>query len=228
MVDAIILAGGLGTRLSGTVPNLPKSMAPINGRPFLELQLDQLIQLGVTNVILAVGYKSDELENHFKNGYKNLAITFSKEEKPKGTGGALRAALRLAESETVLALNGDSFVELDIEQALVLSKKHSAPVMFVAEVDDVARYGSVLIDKDGRLIGFSEKGKNGPGKINAGAYLLSKEIFSTFVHDDPFSFESDFLPELIRQQDVYVTSAGGRFIDIGTPEDFARAQEYLK
>jgi D-glycero-alpha-D-manno-heptose 1-phosphate guanylyltransferase len=224
---AIILAGGRGARLQSTVPNLPKPMAPVGGRPFLEYVLDRLVDAGVTDVILSVGYRAETIQKHFGNSYRRVPLRYSIEKNALGTGGALVLALKGEDSSPVLVLNGDTLVEVDYEAlAAWYDPVVSSLGVVLCRVPDVSRYGSVVLSGD-RVVEFREKGKGGPGLVNAGIYVIRSTIFSLYQFGECFSFETDFLQRYCSelQPRSFVTS--GYFIDIGTPEDYDRAQREL-
>jgi D-glycero-alpha-D-manno-heptose 1-phosphate guanylyltransferase len=227
MREAIILAGGKGSRLRGVVSDVPKPMAPINGRPFLEFLLDKLIQFKFNRVILSVGYMGDLILKHFGDSYKGLPITYVYESTPLGTGGGIRKSLAQLESDRALVLNGDTYADIDYGEMLELSSEKNSLVLGLAKVSNVARYGSVDID-DNLLIGFKEKGVEGPGLINVGSYIIGKNDLDDFSDNVNFSFEEDFLQKIYKSRPILVYDFYGKFIDIGVPEDFLLAQSYLE
>lgn len=224
-MQAIVLAGGLGTRLRGVVPDLPKPMAAVAGRPFLAWVLDSLVQAGFDQVVLAVGYLHELIHAHFGTAYRGLPLRYSIEDRPLGTGGAMRLAAESLDARPIFVLNGDTFLDLDYE-AMTRSHGQAGVGMSVAvcEVPDVGRYGALSL-VDGHIDGFLEKGGVGPGVINAGTYLLSPEIVQRIPRDEPFSFEQQLLVPQVREIRPAAFFAAGRFIDIGVPEDYARAQQ---
>ena len=225
-MEAIVLAGGFGTRLRQVVPDLPKPMAPIAGRPFLEILLSTLAQKGFRRVVLSLGFMSEKIIAHFGNGYKGMELVYEVEAQPLGTGGAIRAALARCTADHVFVFNGDTYLDLEIDalEGLWLTNHH--PVIVVREVPDTARFGRVKM-RDGRVIAFLEKGLAGPGLINAGCYVLPKNALDAFPLGHPFSIETEFFIESLQRIrfDGFVTH--GRFIDIGVPEDYALAQTEL-
>lgn len=230
-MEAIILAGGFGTRLRPAISDLPKSMAGINGRPFLGYLFDRLIQHGFEHVILSVGYMHEQISDHFGNAYRNLQISYAIEEKPLGTGGGIKLALEQAKSEEVLVLNGDTLFMLDLEGFNDFHLNHkSAFSLALRQVGDTGRYGSVRLDENARIAGFLEKqSSGGPGFINAGVYLISKKYFSELTLPEVFSLEKDFLEKEYMNSHFYGFACSGYFIDIGIPEDYIRAQtEFLE
>jgi D-glycero-alpha-D-manno-heptose 1-phosphate guanylyltransferase len=226
-MEAIILAGGLGTRLRGVLPDLPKAMAPIRGRPFLALLLDQLAGAGFRRVILAVGYRHEAIRRYFGERQDRVDLRYSVETEPLGTGGAIRLALGQADSPQTFVLNGDTYAEVDYA-SMLLAHRTAAVALTVAvhEVADVGRYGALDVC-DGRIRGFLEKGRGGPGMINAGVYLLSTGLLAGYDLPGAFSFETDFLMRYVHDLRPLAFATGGTFIDIGVPEDYARAQALL-
>lgn len=226
-MKAIVLVGGLGTRLRGVVSDVPKPMAPVQGRPFLSFVLDRLLDAGFTDVVFAAGYRHDVLRAHFGSHYRGLALDYSIETEPLGTGGAIRLAWdRVGEAE-IFSLNGDTYAEVDL-RAMKAQHLRARPALTVAicHVPDAARYGALDIGND-RVRGFSEKGRSGPGWINAGVYLLGPRVREFFPPRDPFSFEHDLLGRHVEAIDPLAFRSTGRFIDIGTPEDYMQAESLL-
>lgn len=224
---AIILAGGMGIRLRERVSDLPKPMAPIAGRPFLEYLLDRLAHAGISTVTLSVGYKWEVIRDHFGTSYRDIEIDYAIEAEPLGTGGALLHALGHANAAPVLALNGDSLLDLDFAKLRAWYEANPAPIaMVVRSVPDIARYGSVSIE-NGHITGFYEKGPGGPGCINAGIYCLQPGIFADYRDGNRFSFEQDILQRHCAELNPRAWCSDAYFIDIGIPEDFDRAQTEL-
>ncbi|MFZ1867499.1 MAG: nucleotidyltransferase family protein [Steroidobacteraceae bacterium] len=228
-VDAIILVGGIGSRLRAVVSDVPKPMAPVRGRPFLDVILTQLAGFAeVRRVILAAGYKAEALRAHYQGaiGLK-FDLEFSVENEPLGTGGAIVKALQMTEVPYVLVMNGDSYVDFDLR---LLARRHiesrASVTMVVVEVADAGRFGSVALDPDTQKVsGFREKASGaGPGLVNAGCYLLSRAAFSR-LPQGPASFERDILPRCL--DSTYAIVSTGKFIDIGVPETYAKAAEFL-
>ncbi len=225
-MKAIILAGGFGSRLKQKVPDLPKPMAPVAGRPFLEYVLDRLVTKNITEIILSVGYKAELIIDHFGNSYRNKPIRYVIESKPLGTGGAIVKALH-SETESTLVLNGDTLLNISFDKLIDDYKQNPARIMLVLkEINDVSRYGSVKINND-RITGFLEKGKNLPGYINAGVYIVKPEIFKDFKLSGTFSFETNCLQNYCNELAPTAFFTDAYFIDIGIPEDYERAQTEL-
>lgn len=226
-MEAIILAGGFGTRLASRLEGVPKPMAPVAGRPFLEILLSQLSRAGCARVVLSVGHLHAVIQNHFGASFNNLQIDYSIENAPLGTGGAIRLALARISEESALVLNGDTFLDADYTGMLLFhASEGPAVTIAVAHQSDVARYGGVVMEGN-RIVGFDEKGRSGPGWISAGAYVLNKNLSWPSGLSERFSIERDFfVPEVARlRPGAYKTS--GYFLDIGIPEDLDRAQTEL-
>ena len=225
-MEVIILAGGFGTRLRQVVPDLPKPMAPVGGRPFLEILLTSLACKGFRRVVLSLGYMADKVVSHFGAYFAGMELVYEIEQTPLGTGGAVRQAMMQCGADHVFVFNGDTFLDLEVPDVEAHWQAHHAPIIVGREVPDTARYGR-LEKSDGRVMGFSEKGVAGPGLINAGCYVLPIEILNGFTLGQLFSLEADFLAKAVKSQrfDLFVTD--GHFIDIGVPEDYARAQSEL-
>jgi D-glycero-alpha-D-manno-heptose 1-phosphate guanylyltransferase len=228
--EAVILAGGLGTRLRGVVSDVPKSMAPVNGRPFLEYQLGYLAKWGVRRVIMASGYKGDVILGHFKDHFRGTTIIHSIEKEPLGTGGAIKLALRLAVGPDVFVLNGDTFFDINLEGMAELHRTSGAHMTVALRmVEDVARFGSVVLDADDRIRGFREKNdKSGGGFINGGVYLFGKAFFDSLNLPDKCSFEKDLLEKYYDRYRFAGMKSSSYFIDIGIPQDYERAQEEFR
>lgn len=226
-LQAVVLAGGLGTRLRSAVGETPKVMAPIAGRPFLEHVLVELDRQGFRHVILAVGYKKEAVIAHFGKSFRGLSLAYSEEQRLLGTGGGVKQALGLASAGLCFVLNGDTWVDLDYAEMQRAHREHRAQLSIaVREVPDVSRFGAVEIES-GRLARFLEKGREGPGFINAGVYLLSTDIFAGLMLPEAFSLERDFLVPNLATLSPLAFPVTGDFIDIGIPEDYQRAKREL-
>jgi D-glycero-alpha-D-manno-heptose 1-phosphate guanylyltransferase len=223
MREAIVLAGGFGTRLRQVVPDWPKPMAPIAGRPFLEILLKSLAQKGFTRAILSLGYMADKISNHFGNKFAGMQLTYVVENQPLGTGGAIRLAMTKCMQDHVFVLSGDTFLDLEavaIEEHWLA--RHN-PIIVARQEPDTARYGRLLV-QDGLITGFTEKGVPGPGLINGGCYLFDRKQLDSFPLKQPFSLEADILTNAVLEVPIDVFVTNGHFIDIGVPEDYQRAQ----
>jgi D-glycero-alpha-D-manno-heptose 1-phosphate guanylyltransferase len=225
-MEAIVLAGGFGTRLRQVVPDLPKPMAPIAGRPFLEILLSTLAQKGFTRVVLSLGFMSEKIIEYFGNSFKGMELLYEVEPLPLGTGGAIRVALARCVSDHVYIFNGDTYLDLEVDALEGLWQSNHHPVIVVREVIDTARFGKIEM-RDGQIIAFLEKGVTGSGLINAGCYVLPQNLLDDFPLNKPFSIETEFFIESLQRIrfDGFVTH--GRFIDIGVPDDYALAQTVL-
>lgn len=228
VISAFILCGGLGTRLRPVLNDRPKSMAFVGGVPFLQLLIERLRSQQVREIVLGTGYLAESIRGHFAEGKQlGVNLTYSEENQPLGTAGAVRNAESHL-SDPTLVMNGDSYAEWDLDaiQTLMAEKRADA-VMVLQRVSEVARYGSVEVEKDNRVRQFVEKGtKAGAGLINAGVYLLRKDIISNLPEGVALSLERDVFPGLLDRR-VYGCIAEGSFIDIGIPEDLLRAQTLL-
>ncbi len=223
-MQAVVLAGGLGTRLRSVVPDLPKPMAPVAGRPFLAWVLDRLVESGFESAVLAVGYRHEAIRDHFGDDYRGMALRYSVESTPLGTGGAIRLAADHVTAYPVFVLNGDTYLELDYRAMLDAHLQSRASFsVAVCSVPDVSRYGALELDSD-HIHGFLEKGRAGPGFINAGVYLLSAEVLRQIPAGESFSIEQQLLVPRVAELRPLAFQTGGQFIDIGIPEDFERAQ----
>lgn len=226
-LKAIILAGGLGTRLREKVPLLPKPMAPVAGRPFLEYVLDRLIAGGISEITLSVGYRADSIMEHFGSTYNNVVINYAIESEPLGTGGAIVNALGKLDKDPVLILNGDTYLNIDYRDVVEWYRQLKPKVAIVLkEMPDVARYGSVFVSNK-LICGFSEKNETGPGLINAGVYIINPAIFTDLGLSGKFSFEVDVLQRYYKELSPIAFCTNEYFIDIGIPDDYIRAQHEL-
>ena len=223
MTAAILLAGGQGTRLQAVWQGRPKALAPVAGRPFIDYLIAQLAQSGAfSKIVIAAGYKAEALTAHCAAIADVPPIVVSVEPSPLGTGGALLHALSDTEGETVAVLNGDSFVNIDVAELLA---DHDAAATIVAvRAPERGCFGALELSGD-RLVGFSEKGSDGPGWINAGVYVFQRAALNDFT-PGILSLETDIMPTLI-PSGVNVVRANSAFIDIGTPADFARADAFF-
>jgi NDP-sugar pyrophosphorylase family protein len=228
-IDVAILAGGLGTRLSGAIGALPKVLAPVAGRPFLDILLDRIARQGFRRVVLLLGYRADAVAAHLtRQARRDLTIETVVEPSPLGTAGALRAAMPHLHSDPVLVLNGDSFVAFDPLALLDEYRRAKAPAALICvEVPDASRYGALEIDANSYLLRFLEKRPGGgPGLINAGVYLLGRGFLDTLARSDGASFERDVLERQPAGR-LLAVRTGGTFLDIGTPESLAQAPAML-
>lgn len=224
--EAIILAGGFGTRLREVVSDIPKVMAPVNGRPFLEYILDYLDQNIFTHVVLSVGYKHEIIHEHFKDKYKSIHIDYAIEEEPLGTGGAIQMAFKQINGYRAMVFNGDTMFRVDMDKIVNFHfSKGFGFSLVLREVENVERFGAVEINSENKIIGFSEKGKKtGTGKINGGVYVIDKKFFKTMDFPEKFSMEKDVFEKMYESYPFFGILCKQYFIDIGVPDDYKRAQ----
>jgi len=230
-MEAIILAGGLGTRLGELTRELPKPMVPVRGRPFLEYLMDYWIQQGIRSFILSVGYKHEAVSGHFGASYQSCPVRYCVEKQPLGTGGGLvQAVARLETPDPFLALNGDTFFAVTLAPLrALLNTRGAEAVMALFSVHDRDRYEGVELGEGGRITGFVPRDKKKPCPYaNGGVYVMKPSLFHTVQQGERKSLESDFLPEWVRsEKKIFGYPADHTFIDIGTPEDYARADRVL-
>lgn len=225
---AIILAGGEGTRLREVVSDVPKPMAPVAGKPFLEYLILQLKQGGIREIILSTGYKRETVKAYFGTGERwGVRISYSEEEFPLGTGGALRKASVLPDAPDagpVLVLNGDSFLEIDLRAlAAFHAGKNARATMGLVFLEDTSRYGRVETDSAGQVIAFAEKSAGSPGRINGGVYVFGRDILAS-IPEGKVSLETEVLPLLVGRG-LYGMETKGFFRDIGIPHDYRGLNE---
>jgi len=227
-MTAAILAGGLGSRLQPVVSDRPKALAEIRGRPFLMYLFDQLIAAGVGDAVLCTGYLGDHIDRMFGKSYGTLRLVYSHEPEPLGTAGALRLALPLLNSDSVLVMNGDSYCQANLQKfALWHDRCRANASLLLTEVSDTRRFGRVQVGADGTVTAFEEKSKeDGPGWINSGVYLLARPILTEVPVARPVSLEREILPGWIGRG-LYGFCNKARFVDIGNPESYAQAQFFF-
>ncbi len=248
-MDAIVLVGGLGTRLRPVITDVPKPMAPVQGVPFLNILLEKLLCYSVIErVVLAVGYEREVVQDYFGDRAYNRKITYAVEKEPLGTGGSIRNALAHTRSREVLVVNGNTLFEVDIAAMIDSHRQREADLTLALKpMRDFSRYGTVVLKREGevgeaeqdslsekrsqpaKVIGFQEKQYQAEGLINGGVYLMNQTIFDGLEKRLPhrFSFETEFLERYIQQLNVHGFTSTGHFIDIGIPEDYYRAQHEL-
>lgn len=225
---AFVLAGGLGTRLRSVVADRPKVLAEVLGRPFVFHILDRLAMLGLREVVFCTGYLAEMLSAAVGETYREMAIRYSAEDRRLGTGGALALALSRHPAPLALALNGDSLATADLSAFLRWGENAGGLAsLLLAAVSDAARFGSVELDADGRITGFIEKGRVGPGRINAGVYLLRPDALAGLTPGEPASLETDVFPRLATTGQLRGFCPTGALLDIGTPESYAAAGRFL-
>jgi D-glycero-alpha-D-manno-heptose 1-phosphate guanylyltransferase len=226
--EAIILAGGFGTRLSHVLVDLPKPLAPVNGRPFVAYLLDALAGNGVRHAVLATGYLAEKIEAELGDDWRGMRLSYSVEDVPLGTGGAVRRAAAATNGGPAVVLNGDTYLEFDANAFAGAMRAAGADLgVALAKVPDVSRYGAVKVS-DGRVVAFGEKVGQGPGLINAGVYFLSRKALAELPARESFSFETDVLAPAAAAGRLHAYTDTRGFIDIGIPEDYARSQDLAK
>ena len=232
-MEAILLCGGLGTRLRSVVSDRPKPMADIAGKPFLHYLVKMLSESGVRHLIFALGYMGEQIEAYFQSGEDyGLSISYSYEDSPLGTGGAIRNALSKVSGENVLVLNADTYFRTDYESLLREQLKNKAAMTIASrKIEDISRYGAILKDESGRILRWNEKMSSDqaeapcPGEINGGIYVMQKSLIEK-IPEGKQSLENDCIPAWLKDG-VYLQaiSSDGYFMDIGIPEDYAQFKE---
>ncbi len=223
-MEAVILAGGFGTRLSHIVSDVPKPMAPVCNRPFLRFILDDIIEKGVTRIILAVGYKQDTISDYFGISYRGVELIYSVEDTPLGTGGALKQALSLCDDKNVFVLNGDTFFDVNLSE---MSKNKDKIAIATKRMYNFSRYGTVQISSNNIINNFIEKAPTQAGLINGGVYYVPTNVLQ-HINEKTFSFESDYLEKTLEDEVLISFESEGYFIDIGVPEDYSAAQKSMQ
>lgn len=229
-MQAIILAGGLGTRLQAVVKDVPKPMADICGKPFLAHLLQYLRQYGFTDCCISVGYLQEKITSYFGKEFAGINISYAFEDKPLGTGGAIVNSLKnYQKSAPIIVLNGDTFLKIDYKKLLEFHRENKSQLtMVLRKMDDCSRYGAVEIDKNNLVISFKEKSDvSGEGLINGGIYVIDPQIFAADNLLEQFSFEQDFLMKNLVSLQPYGFVVDDYFIDIGIPQDYRKAQDEL-
>lgn len=226
--EAIILAGGLGTRLRSAVPDLPKCMAPVAGKPFISYVVNYYRGQGISRFIFSLGYMHEVIEKYLQESFADVNYICSIEDEPLGTGGAIVKATAFCETEDVLVLNGDTFFAVDVKS---LSEFHSTTkaecTVCLKVMKKTDRYGVVETDANGRIVSFKEKKYYETSVINGGVYALNLPSFRMLKFPAKFSFEADYFERHYGQRSIYGILQPGYFIDIGIPDDFIKAQTEL-
>ncbi len=219
-VKCVILAGGKGERLRKVISDIPKPMAPVAGKPFLEYLILQLKKYNIREVVISIGYKGEAIKSYFGNGEKlDMNITYSPEDEPLGTGGALKKAINMVDDEKFIVMNGDSYLDVDLSKFLDFHMEIQAgTTLALAHCNDTNRYGRVEINKEGKVQRFIGKGVPGYGLINCGIYLFQRDI-AGIIPDGNISLEDMILPNII-DKGLFGMTVNGFFIDIGIPEDY--------
>ncbi|MGC4104027.1 nucleotidyltransferase family protein [Ferruginibacter sp.] len=227
--EAIILAGGLGTRLRSVVADMPKCMAPVNGIPFIAFIVDDLVKQGVERFIFSLGYKSETIIDFAESSYQHLDKVYVVENKQLGTGGAIKEASKTVHGQNVLVLNGDTLFSIDLEELSDIHTKQNAEcTLALKPMTNFSRYGSVITNSNARVTAFNEKQFCESGLINGGVYALNCSSFLQHQFPGIFSFEKEYLEKYLHTHHFYGIAFDDYFIDIGIPEDYERAQKELK
>jgi len=225
--EAVILAGGLGTRIRSVVSDRPKVMIDVGGRPFLEILLERMMRRGLRRVILATGYMHERIESRFGARFGDVEIVYSRETHGLGTGGAVWKAIQAASQEDVFVFNGDTFFDIDLAAFHSFHKSAGADAcMALKPMRGFDRYGTVQVEGT-RITGFREKQPTGEGLINGGIYLLNRKNLAKLEMPETFSIEKDFFEKYAGQIHIGAFICDGYFIDIGIPEDYERARAEL-
>ncbi|MBL7899611.1 MAG: nucleotidyltransferase family protein [Crocinitomicaceae bacterium] len=224
--DAIILAGGLGTRLRSEIGEFPKVLAPVNGKPFLTYVLDYLKKNGIETAVLSVGYKAELIHEQFGDDYQGMKLIYAVEKEPLGTGGGMKLALEKNKAEMFFVLNGDTFFDIDLKQLEtfhLLNK--STCTLALKKMKNVDRYGNVELDENGKIKAFSEKKFREEAVINGGIYCINRGILIHYPVNTPFSFETNYLENKPQAKNIFGKIFDNYFMDIGVPEDYQQFQK---
>lgn len=228
-VDIVILAGGLGKRLASVTGGGQKVLAQVGDKPFISILIDTLASYGGRRFILCTGHGAQAVEDHLAKSHPGLEIIFSREETPLGTGGAIKKGSSLVKSPQFLAMNGDCFCVIDYNKLIAFHRASLAiATIAVTRIDDPKEYGTIELDMNKQITVFKEKQPHAQSAlINSGTYCLNKDVFSHVPTTEKFSIEYDFFPHLVGKK-FFGFEVVNKFIDIGTPERYAWAQQHLK
>jgi NDP-sugar pyrophosphorylase family protein len=229
-ITAIVLAGGLGTRLRAVVADQPKVLAEVSGRPYLAYLLDQLSKAGIQKAILCIGYRGEQVRDAFGNRYAGMQLRYSFEKQPLGTAGAIAYARDTVTSRYVLVMNGDSYCQVDLCAYASWYQTGKFPVsLLLTEAPDIQRFGQVQMDNEGKITSFEEKGcGQGAGLINAGIYLVDRKLLDDIPAGRPVSIEQEMFPKWLSEGLLFGYAQSGKFIDIGTPESYREAALFFE
>jgi NDP-sugar pyrophosphorylase family protein len=227
-ISILILCGGFGKRLQPIVSDRQKVLANVTGQPFITFILDQVSSAGGENVILCTGYMGEQIESFLGKRYKSLSLSYSKETEPLGTAGAIRNALDIIKSDTIMVFNGDSYCDINPKDLLEWHlEKNASCAMALVKMQDVSRYGCVNFDSNCKVTSFNEKmSDKKSGWINAGIYCLSRELIAALPEYRNVSLEKDLFPTLVGK-DFFAFPQEGKFIDIGTPSSYKKAETFF-
>lgn len=229
--EAVILAGGFGTRLQSIINDVPKPMAPINDIPFLNYILKYLKFYNIEHVVFSVGYLSNKIKEYYKNEFHGISISYAEETTPLGTGGGIRLSLQQCDTQNCLVLNGDSFFDVNLISFYnQFVKTQSDCILALRKIENAARYGTIKLNDSKQIIEFKEKdGNEISGLINGGVYILNRNIFlENTPADISFSIEKDFFETKLTDINVTGVEYPNYFIDIGIPADYEKAQHEFK
>jgi D-glycero-alpha-D-manno-heptose 1-phosphate guanylyltransferase len=228
MMEAIILAGGMGTRLRKTIGDIPKPMAPVNGRPFLYYVLNWLKDHPVEKILISTGYRSGSIIDYFGESFTGIPLEYIVEKSPLGTGGALMLALQQCSGSDVLVVNGDTYFPVPLESFFLFhTSMGNRFTVALKHMTCFSRYGSVECSGE-TIICFNEKKFCADGLINGGIYMVNREFFRSLKLPEVFSLESDVLEKQAGASILKCRIFDEPFIDIGTPEDYSRAGDYFE
>ena len=228
--EAIILAGGFGTRLKSVVKEVPKSMALINEKPFLEYQLNYLHRFGINRIVFSLGYKNEHIQSHFKNQFKSISISYAIENEPLGTGGGILNAFKNINFKEAFVLNGDTMFDVNLSEFYLFHKNLNSKIsLSLRFLEDVSRFGTVETDDNNRITGFFEKNfLEASGYINGGIYLINKNYYKNLNLGEKFSIERDCFEKIYKTGKLFGFLCDEYFLDIGIPDDFNKAQHEFK
>ena len=228
-IDVVILCGGFGKRLQTIIKDVPKPMAKIKQRPFLDILIGFIASYGFRRFILCTGYKAGIIEKYYRQKNSNLSIEFSRERKPLGTGGAIKNTKNYIRTSPFLVTNGDSFCKINLKEFVDFHLKKDALISIaVTNIDVCDDYGVITMNNLQQIVKFNEKAKGYKNRlVNAGFYLLQREVFSMMPKKDNFSIERDFFPKIIKKN-LYAFETQESVIDIGTPERYKKAKHLLR
>ncbi|MCG9875853.1 MAG: NTP transferase domain-containing protein [Leptospiraceae bacterium] len=224
MYDALILCGGLGTRFQSVSTTKPKGLAEIKGKPMLEIITDQLVRQGVSRILLCVGHLSNQVIEYY-NSKRDAEYIFSIEDTPLGTGGAIQNAISMINTDPFIALNGDSFCKIDYKEFLNFHhKKNSYFSLVASRIEEASDYGTISLDSNDQILKFEEKAVSGQAVINAGIYLLPKDLFYKSKDLKKFSLEKELFPLVLSQESCFAFVVQSNVVDIGTKQRYIEAQ----
>ncbi|NND53258.1 MAG: NTP transferase domain-containing protein [Flavobacteriaceae bacterium] len=227
-LDVVILCGGLGKRLRSVDPDTPKVMVEFEDRPFLDIVMERLASQGLQRFVLCTGYKAQWIEEYYRKNERDFVVDFSREDEPLGTGGAVKNAQPIIESDPFFVLNGDCYCDVSFQDFADFHQAKQATASIVAaHVDDSKDYGSLTLDDSEKILAFEEKQDKGAALINAGRYCFNQDVFNMMPKDTKFSLEYDVFPKLIGES-LYGFRSAGEFFDIGTPQRYEQALEFFK